>query len=397
IHDVQLAIGSIKTNPSACIVTTLPLITEQEPNDTASQGNRITIPCGVNGRIGTKRDLDYFAFKGTKGKAIRFEIFARRYGTSLTSRLDSMIDILNSQGAIVASSDDVTGKDSSLVFTPSADGEFLVRVRDLNNKGGDGYGYFLEADWARPDFTIRCDPSKAMIGPGGRSAWFIQIVRTNGFVGPVKVEMKGLPPEVTVNPLTIPASMTQGLLVVSASRDATTPKGFNVEIVGTGESTWEGKSETLIRPVIAVEEIYSPGGGRAKFDVRMQTVAVTGPNDILAINVKPEKLVLKPGEEVKIDVDVVRNKDYDKAVNIDIPLRHLGTVFGNSLPPGVTMVDGKSKTLLGSGTKGHITLKVDATAAPIEDVPISVMASVSINFVVKVSYSSAPILISIRK
>jgi len=42
-------------------------------------------------------------------------------------------------------------------------------------------------------------------------------------------------------------------------------------------------------------------------------------------------------------------------------------------------------------------LKVDAAAVPIEDVPISVLAHVSINFVVKVSYSSKPILLSIRK
>jgi len=35
--------------------------------------------------------------------------------------------------------------------------------------------------------------------------------------------------------------------------------------------------------------------------------------------------------------------------------------------------------------------------APIENVPISVLCHVSINFVVKVSYSSQPILVSVRK
>ena len=65
--------------------------------------------------------------------------------------------------------------------------------------------------------------------------------------------------------------------------------------------------------------------------------------------------------------------------------------------PGVTVVEGKSKTLLGTGSQGHIVLKAAANAAPIEDVPISVLAHVSINFVVKVSYSSAPILLTIEK
>jgi len=396
IQAVQLPVGKDLTNPTACIVTTLPLVNETEPNDTPSEANRLVIPGGVNGRIGQRRDLDHFAFKGFKGKAIRFEIFARRHGTNLTSKLDSMIDIFNAAGAIVGGSDDVNGKDSLLVFTPTADGEYILRVRDLNNKGGDGFVYYLEADWAKPDFTIRCDPSKAMLGPGGRSAWFISIVRTNGFAGPVKVEVKGLPSQVTVNPLTIPPTMSQGLLVLTA--DAKSPAlGFNVDIVGSSEITWDGKAETLARQAISVEEIYSPGGGRAKFDVRMQSVAVTGPTDVRLVKVNLEKIILKPGEEVKIEVEIERRPDFDKSVNIDVPLRHLAQVFGTTLPPGVTMVDAKSKTLLGTGNKGHITLKADAKAEPIEDVPIAVLANVSINFVVKISYSSAPILISVRK
>ena len=396
IHDVQLRVGKDLTNPVACIVTPLPLVLEQEPNDTPGEANRIPIPCGVNGRIGKKRDLDHFAFKATKGKAIRFEVFARRFGTTLTSPLDSMIDVLNAQGAIVASNDDAFGKDSALVFTPNADGEYVIRIRDLNSKGGDGFVYYLEADWAKPDFTLKCDPSKAMIGPGGHAAWFVQVTRANGFTGPVKVDINGLPSQVTASPLVIPPAMTQGLLVVTAAPQAP-PQGFNVEIVGAGEIAWDGKTETVKRTAVPMEEIYSPGGGRARFDVRMQSVAVTEPTDVVDVRVKPDKLDLKPGDEVKIDVEIVRRKDFDKTVNIDVPLRHLGSVFGNTLPPGVTMVDAKSKTLLGTGSKGHITLKVDPKAAPIEDVPISVLANVSINFVVKVSYSSQPILISIKK
>jgi hypothetical protein len=78
-------------------------------------------------------------------------------------------------------------------------------------------------------------------------------------------------------------------------------------------------------------------------------------------------------------------------------LRHLGTIYGNPLPTGVTIDEGKSKTLLGTGSKGHIVLKAAANAAPIENVPISVLAHVSVNFVVKVSYSSAAIPLTVGK
>ena len=69
---------------------------------------------------------------------------------------------------MLASNDDTFGKDAALVFTPPADGDYVLRVRDLNSKGGDTFVYYIEADWARPDFTLRCDPDKAMIGPGSQ-------------------------------------------------------------------------------------------------------------------------------------------------------------------------------------------------------------------------------------
>jgi hypothetical protein len=268
------------TNPVPLVVTHLPLIEEIEPNDTPKQATRIALPCGVNGRIGSKRDLDHFLFTAMKGKSIRFEVFARRFGTVLRSQLDSQIDVMTADGKVIASNDDLYGKDSGLVFTPPTDGDYIIRIRDLNNKGGEGFIYYLECDFARPDFTIKCDPSKAMIGPGSRTAWYVKVVRSNGFDGPVKVDVQGLPNGVTVNPLTIPANMTQGLLVVSAAVDASVDASV-VKIVGTGEARYDrGKPIAITREALAVEEIYSPGEGRAVFDVGMQAVAVTTPSDL---------------------------------------------------------------------------------------------------------------------
>jgi hypothetical protein len=115
------------------------------------------------------------------------------------------------------------------------------------------------------------------------------------------------------------------------------------------------------------------------------------------VEVKPQEIVLKPGEEVKIDVTIQRRADYQKPVTLEMVLAHLGQVFASPLPPGVTVVPGKSKTAVGTGTTGHIVLKAAPNAAPSERVPISVLAHVSINFVVKVSYSSQPIWVTISK
>jgi len=213
----------------------------------------------------------------------------------------------------------------------------------------------------------------------------------------VTVEVKGLPKGVTVNPLTIPPSMTQGLLVLSAAADA--PKdAANVQVIGTATAKMpDGQEQTLVRAVTANQEIYLPGGGRGRFDVNLYSVGVTDPSDILDIEVSPKEITLKPGQEVRIEVKLKRRADYDKNVTLDAMLRHLESIFSNPLPPGVTVDRGKSKTLLGKGSQGHIVLRAAPNAAPIENVPISVLVHVSVNFVVKVSYSSAAIPVGIAK
>jgi hypothetical protein len=392
LHQLPLPTADGPTNPIAFFVSPLPQLVEREPNDTPAQAQSLPIPCGVSGRMDRPRDVDYFRFHGEKGKAIRFEVRARRFGTPFQSRLDSILEILSPKGQLLAANDDdpATGKDSLLTFAPPADGDYLLRVSDLNSKGGPGYVYYLEADYVKPDFTLRCDPDIAMVAPGRRTPWYVHVNRTGGFAGPVAVHVNGLPPGVTASPLTIPPTMTQGLIILSAEEDAKVATAANVRVVGALQG--------LERSANANEEIYLPGGGRGRFDVTMQTVAVTEPGDIRIVTVTPSVLRLKPGEEVKLDVSVERRKDYDKDVTLDVPLRHLAQTFGNPLPPGVTMVDAKSKTRLRAGeSKGHVVLKVAADAAPIEDLPIAVTAYVSVNFVVKIGYASAPIRLSVSK
>jgi hypothetical protein len=392
LHKLSLPTSDGQTNPIGFFVSPLPQLLEQEPNDTPAQAQSLPIPCGVSGRMNKPRDIDYFRFHGEKGKPIRFEVRARRFGTPLQSQLDSVLEVLAPKGQLLAANDDdpATGKDSVLTFAPPADGDYLLRIRDLNSKGGPGYVYYLEADHARPDFTLRCDSDLAMVAPGGRTPWYVHVNRTNGFSGAVAVAVQGLPPGVTASPLTIPATMTQGLVIIAADKDAKVGAAANVRVVGVAAS--------LIRDAVPNEEIYLPGGGRGRFDVTMQSVAVTEPGDILNVTVTPSVLKLKPGAEVKLEVAVERRKDYDKDITLDVPLRHLGQTFGNPLPPGVTMLDDKSKTRLSRGeSKGHIVLKVAADAAPIEDVPVAVTAYVSVNFVVKIGYSSAPIPLTVAR
>src|SRR5262249_32371661 len=157
--------------------------------------------------------------------------------------------------------------------------------------------------------------------------WYAHVVRSNGFTGPVQVEVKGLPAGVSCSPLTIQPSMTQGLLVLTAAADAKLDAA-NVQVVGTATVKGaDGKEEVLVRTATSNEEIYMPGGGRGRFDVNLQSVAVTGPSDILKVDVSPQTITLKPGQEIKIEAEVQRRADYDKSVSLDVKLQHLTTVM----------------------------------------------------------------------
>jgi hypothetical protein len=185
--------------------------------------------------------------------------------------------------------------------------------------------------------------------------------------------------------------MIEGVMVVSAA-----PDSKRAACLVALEATGLGEKGPIVRPVSPLQEIYIPGGGRGTYPVETIALAVTDPSDI-TVEATPREVVLTPGESIALDVTVKRNSRYDQGVNLAVVLQHLGRVYGNPLPPGVTVKEAGSKTLLGpKDTKGKIILQAAASAAPCEKVPIAVMGHVSINFVVKTAYASAPILVSVR-
>jgi hypothetical protein len=85
-------------------------------------------------------------------------------------------------------------------------------------------------------------------------------------------------------------------------------------------------------------------------------------------------------------------------VLLEVTYAHLGGVFGNSLPEGVSVDASKSETLLTGGkTKGRIVLQAAANAPEAPEQQFVVMANVSLNFVMKRTYGSQPLSITLAK
>jgi hypothetical protein len=375
--------------PVGLVATELPRTQEAgDAPDESVRGQTMTIPTALSGRLGESNDGDAFQFTAKKGQPYTFEIQARRVG----SAADPVLRLSDVKGKPISEADDTFGKDPRLDWAAPADGTYALHVADLHSRGGPGFGYVLLAREAKPDFELSCDPDKINIGPGARTAVFLQVRRRTGFQAPVRIVCEGLPRGMSASPLTIPPHMNQGVIVFSASPDAAHASAL-IKIQGEAE-TPEGK---LVRSAQPWQEIYLPGGGRGRYYVATLAGAITDPSDI-TIEATPREITLAPGKTATVDVTVKRREGFDQPVNLALDLMHLGQVFASALPPGVKLREAGSKTLLDpKTTSGKIVLEAAPTAPETDKAPVVVMGHVSINFVVKTAYSSAPILVSVKK
>jgi hypothetical protein len=404
---LQANVAGQTTSPFLVEVTDLPLASEAAAeNNSAATAQAISVPGGVNGRMEAEGDVDYYVLEAKKGDAFAIEVIARRRNSSL----DSHLRILNEKGAQLQLSDDLKlGKrnfaDSWIEnWVAPADGKYFLELRDVHLRGGAAYPYFLKVTKALPNFELYLDTDKTQIPLGGTSVLFCRVDRKCGFTGPVQLHVEGLPVGVTATCGTIAGGATSGgkaidgIIVLEAEHDA---QQSCSELRVTGTATHEMPDGTRLE-LTAVgrpyQETYQPGGGRGHWPVDSHIAAVTDYGDIRRVSVSTQEISLKPGGSQKIEVTIDRSPDFNANVTLDMLYRHLASSFGDSLPPGVSLDEKQAKTLLaGAATTGHVTIKAAADAPPVENHVSVVMAHVSLNFVMKTTYCSPPIKISVEK
>lgn len=395
-YSAQLLAGSPAFNPVTLEVTDLPLVTDTEPNDKPDQAQAVSVPQAINGRMDAPNDIDNYALTLKAGQTVRCEVRSRRNGSSL----DSTIRILNATGGVLAANDDIhpSTKDSMLVFTPPADGVYTLQIRDLLNRGGSTFGYILSVKPEVADFTAQCDEDRAGLGPGTNMPWYVKLTKVGNFNAPVEIRVEGLPAGVTFAPLTIPAHATDGVLILQAAADAK-PVASLVKVIAKATVPGpEGQPPRIIEKLVEpLTEMEMPGGGRMIWPVETQMVSVCSIFDIAIVRVTPTELTLKPGEKATLDVEIARRENFKDRVTFDLLLQHLGQVFGTPLPPGVKLVDAGAKTSLDANeTKGRVVIEIAPDAKPVDRLPLSVNANVSISFTQKRPYASPPIWLTIK-
>ncbi len=391
--------GGELTNAVPLIVSRLPAVVEAEGDHaTAATAQPIPTPAGVSGRIAREGEVDCYTFQAKAGEHFTFRVVAHDH----QSLLDSNLRILNAKGERLIENDD--GNDrfihaDSLIedWAAPADGRYAVEVRDLHLRGGPAFVYYLEVTRCRPYFSLELDTDKKPLAPGTDGVIYARVRRHEGFTGAVQLAIEGLPKGVTAECGRILADGTDGCILLRAAADAPI-EAANVRVFGTATAKGPGgKSETLTATAEPLQEIYMPGGGRFHYPVETHTVSVGDPLDIRSVTINPTTVTLKPGETKKVEVVLQRAPGFKGSVTLDVLYQHLGTIYGSSLPHGVSIAEGSSLTLLtGDQSKGYITLKAAPDAKPAENQLVPVMAHVSINFVMKFTYA-APLRLTVAK
>lgn len=401
IQTVRLPLASEPSNPVPVLVTDLSVTTESAvDNNSRDSAQAVTLPAALCGRMDAEADVDCFAFTAKAGEAFAFEVIARR----MQSGMDSYLRLLNEKGEQLALNDDlrrgIRGNADSWIehWAAPADGKYILEIRDVHLRGGPQYPYVLEVTRSRPKLELFIDTDKTQLMPGGAAAIFVRAIRKHGFAGDVQLEIEGLPAGVTASCGKILAPGTDGCIILEAPAESR-PSAANIVIRGKAVHPLpDGQMLHLAETAVPYQEIYNPGGGRNQFPVETHAVCVLGAGDIRQVTLSDYDITLKPGESKKIAITIERIPGFDKNVTLDMLCQHLGQVFGNSLPAGVTLDDKDVKSLLsGSDTQGHLTLKAAADAPPAGPQLTAVMANVSLNFVMKATYSSKPVRVTVIK
>jgi hypothetical protein len=397
----SIPVANGTSNPVPLLVGDLPLVVEQPvENESVKQGQSVSLPAYIAGRMEREADVDCFTFAALKGESFTFEVSARRQA----SGLDSYLRILDEQGNQLAFNDDLrsgrrSSSDSSIdSWTAPADGMYTVELRDLHGRGGADFVYVIQATRAQPAFRLWLDTDKTQLTPGTSSVLFVRCERQHGFAGDVQLHIGGLPHAVTASCGRILAKGQDGCIVLAADPDAPLDAA-NVVVSGTAAHPLTGgNSGSLTATARVYQEIYQPGGGRGHWPVDMHTVCIGERADIWDVALNQYEVVLKPGTSKSIGVTIARAPGFDKNVTLDVTYNHLNSIYGDSLPPGVKLDLKTSKTLLtGSNIDGVLTLTAAKDAQPVERQQVAVMANVSINFVMKATYSSRPLFVTVGR
>ena len=216
------------------------------------------------------------------------------------------------------------GTDSQLIFTPPADGEYVARVSDVRGFGGaSDFHYTLGIRRPNPSVTVAIEGKDPKVSPGSGSELTFKATRIEGFDGPVRIEVAGLPAGFTFHgPIEIEAGQHDARGVISATADAQAPDEAADKAVKVRAVAMIGGREVA-------QDLGTLGDIQLGEQPKVTIEIVPGSDSAVVKQVpgEPIEFTIRPGQTITAKVRVVRH-DFTDAIEFG------GVGAGRNLPHG---------------------------------------------------------------
>jgi len=208
-------------------------------------------------------------------------------------------------------------KDSRVTFDAPSDGVYLVRIADVRSSGGADFGYHLVLRRPRPSFRIELGAENPSIPRGGTTLVPLNVVRLDGFDGPIEVKAEDLPPGINATPAMVARGELGGMLglTAAASAPAFSPPTWRVVARAVVDSS-------MSAPLSVDTQHIDPGGPAGGW------ITVT-PEPNLRVTARPGRVEIHPGQQVSMTLAVERKPPFQGRVPIDV----------KNLPQGVRVLN----------------------------------------------------------
>jgi hypothetical protein len=375
---IQVTPNGIASNAVRFAAGDLPEVEEKEPNNSPEQAMRVEAPVTINGRIQQPGDEDYFVFAAKAKQQLIFDVLARR----LDSPLDSILTLYNSKGQELAENDDAVDEgegllthhaDSRLVYTIPADGDYTIRIRDVQGKGGQEYAYRLTIAPVQPNFYLYISPDNPQMGQGDTAVIAITAVRKDGFNGEIKLAAQDLPKGFVASDAAIAENQTVAYMTMTSPPDAAM-EFYSPAVVGTATVG----AQTVTRKALPAEEQMQAFSFRHTVPTQELLLSVKDtPPFVLSVKLPGDKKILEiqQGTEAQIVVRATRRpqpepkpdpskppaKPPPKPPPKDPNAERIALAAANPPPPGITV---PQAYLPADKEEVTITIKAEPWARP---------------------------------
>ena len=255
------------------------------------------------------------------------------------------------------------GKDSRLRFTAPADGEYIVRLRDVRGLHGEDYAYRLTVRAPKPDFRLSVSPSNPNVPVGGRVPVTVTALRRDDFDGPIDVAMEDLPAGLSATRGVIAPGSARTTILLSADENAHLARAVPLRV--------SGRAGRIVR--------------WAGADDKLQLIALMPKPDI-TMEAKTREVVLQPGKSATVEVEIHRNNNFGGRVPVEV----------YNLPATVLVANVGLSGVLIQENENRVTFTLQALAnAPAMDLPIVLSGNIETRSSQQNEYASEPIVVKV--